>query len=146
MCSCGYHHKGFVVTHALGDIGTTLLPTFGYTLLVPLKERVLNKPSKEHNISSHQGLFQKITACVLCSNKRATKSSKGVQLLIFILIHIQIYLICNPETMSPLGYHHSGFVTAHALGHMICSYTLLIPMNQRVLNKPSKEHNISSCK
>ena len=57
MWSRGYHHKGFVVTHALEDFSTTLVPTLGYTLLVPLKERVFNKPSKEHNISSHQGLF-----------------------------------------------------------------------------------------
>ena len=43
------------------------------------------------------------------------------------------------KTMCPFGYHHSGFVATHALGHMMCSYTLLVPMNQRVLNKQSKE-------
>ena len=32
-------------------------------------------------------------------------------------------------------------VATHALGHMIYSYTLLVPMNQRVLNKQSKESN-----
>ena len=45
------------------------------------------------------------------------------------------------KTMCPPGYHHNGFVATHALGHMIYSYTLLVPMNQRVLNKLSKEHN-----
>ena len=35
-------------------------------------------------------------------------------------------------------------MATNASGHMICSYTLLISMNQRVLNKLSKEHNIIS--
>ena len=35
----------------------------------------------------------------------------------------------------------SGFVATHALGNMMYSYTLLVPMNQRVHNKQSKEHN-----
>ena len=48
--------------------------------------------------------------------------------------------------MCPLGYHHNGLVTTHALGHMMYGYTLLVPMNQRVLNKLSKEHNISGHK
>ena len=47
------------------------------------------------------------------------------------------------KTMCPPGYHHVGFVVTHALGHMIYGYTLLVLMNQRVLNKISKEHNIS---
>ena len=45
------------------------------------------------------------------------------------------------KTMCPPGYHDNGFVATHALGHMIYSYTLLVPMNQRVLNKQSKESN-----
>ena len=45
------------------------------------------------------------------------------------------------KTMSSPGYHRNGFVKTHALGHMMYGYTLLVPMNQRVLNKPSKEHN-----
>ena len=44
--------------------------------------------------------------------------------------------ICFP------GYHHNGFVEIYAFGHMMFRYTLLVPMNQRVLNKLSKEHNI----
>ena len=49
--------------------------------------------------------------------------------------------------MSSAGYHHNrGFVATHALGHMMNGYTFLVPMNQRVLNKPSKKHNISGHK
>ena len=50
------------------------------------------------------------------------------------------------ETMCPPGYHHNGFVATHALGHMLYGSTLLVPMNQRVLNKQSKERNISGHK
>ena len=39
------------------------------------------------------------------------------------------------KTMCPPGYHHNGFVATHALGHIMYGYTLLVPMNQRVLNK-----------
>ena len=38
------------------------------------------------------------------------------------------------KTMCPPGYHHNGFVATHALGHMMYGSTLLVPMNQRVLN------------
>ena len=48
-----------------------------------------------------------------------------------------IYVIM--KTMCPPGYHHNGFVATHALGHMMYGSTLLVPMNQRVLNKQSKE-------
>ena len=43
------------------------------------------------------------------------------------------------QTMCPPGYHHSRFVGTHALGQMTYGYTLLVPVNQRVLNKLSKE-------
>ena len=39
------------------------------------------------------------------------------------------------KTMCPPGYHHNGFVATHVLGNMMYGYTLLLPMNQRVLNK-----------
>ena len=55
-----------------------------------------------------------------------------------------IYVIM--KTMCPLGYHHSGFMATQALGHLMYGYTLLVPMNQRVLSKLSKEHNISGHK
>ena len=50
------------------------------------------------------------------------------------------------KTMYPLGYHHNGFVATHALGHMMYDYTFLVPLKQRVLNKLSKEHNMSGHK
>ena len=43
------------------------------------------------------------------------------------------------KTMCPPGYHHNSFVATHALGRMMYGYTLLVPTNQRVLNKQSKE-------
>ena len=46
-----------------------------------------------------------------------------------------IYVIM--KTMCPPGYHHNGFVATHALGHMMYGSTLLVPVNQRVLNKQS---------
>ena len=55
-----------------------------------------------------------------------------------------IYVIM--KTMCPPGYHHNGFVATHALGHMMYGSALLVPMNQRVLNKQSKERNISGHK
>ena len=48
------------------------------------------------------------------------------------------------KAMCPSGYHHNGFVANHILGYMMYGYTL--PVNQRVLNKLSKEHNISGNK
>ena len=48
--------------------------------------------------------------------------------------------MCHPAR------HHNGFVATHALGHMINGYTLVVPMNQRVLHKPSKKRNISGHK
>ena len=50
------------------------------------------------------------------------------------------------KTMCPPSYHCNSFATTHALGHMIYGYTLLVPMNQRALNKLSKERNISGRK
>ena len=50
------------------------------------------------------------------------------------------------KTMCPPGYHHNDFVATHALGLMVYGYTLLVPMNQSVVKKLSKEHNISGHK
>ena len=44
------------------------------------------------------------------------------------------------------GYHRNRFVTTHALVYMIYDYKLLVPMNQRVLNKLCKERHISGHK
>ena len=54
-----------------------------------------------------------------------------------------IYTYVIMKTMCPPSYHYNGFVATHALGHMMYDYTLLVPMNQRLLNKLSKEHNIN---
>ena len=53
-----------------------------------------------------------------------------------------MYISYHENNVLP-GYHHNGFVATHAFGHMMYSYTLLIPMNQKMLSKLSKEYNIS---
>ena len=40
--------------------------------------------------------------------------------------------------MCPPGYDHNGFVATHALGHMMCGYTLLIPINRIGVQTDSK--------
>ena len=50
------------------------------------------------------------------------------------------------KTIFPPGYHLNGFMATHALGRMMYGHTLLVPMNQRVFNKLSKEGNISGHK
>ena len=65
-----------------------------------------------------------------------------IYMYIYIYIYIYICVCVILKSMCPLGYHHNGFATTHALGHMMYGYTLLVPMNQRVLNK----HNISGHK
>ena len=48
MCLPGYHHDGFVATHALADM------IYSYTLLAPMSQRVLSKLSKERNTIGHK--------------------------------------------------------------------------------------------
>ena len=55
-----------------------------------------------------------------------------------------IYVIM--EKMWSPGYHRNGFVATLAFGHMMYGYTLLVPINQRVLNKLYKERNKSGHK
>ena len=50
------------------------------------------------------------------------------------------------KTMCPPGYHHNSFVVTHVFGLMMYGYILLVPLNQTVLNKLSKKHNIISHK
>ena len=50
------------------------------------------------------------------------------------------------KIMCPPGFYHNGFVATYAFGRMMYGYTLLVPMIQRVLNKLSKERNISDYK
>ena len=56
-------------------------------------------------------------------------------------MYIYTYVIL--KTMCPPSCHCDGFVATHALGHMMYGYTLLVPINQRLLNKLSKEHSKS---
>ena len=46
--------------------------------------------------------------------------------------------IYNHENSTPSSYHYNGFVAAHALGHIIWGYTLLVPINQ-MFNKLCKQ-------
>ena len=54
-----------------------------------------------------------------------------------------IYSEREYSTMCPPGYYQSanGYIVIHALGHMMYGYTLLVPVNQGVFNKSSKEYN-----
>ena len=66
-----------------------------------------------------------------------------IYIYIYIYMYIYIYIYVIVKTSRPPGYYHNGFVATHALGHLIYGYILLVPMNQRVLNKLSKGHNIT---
>ena len=66
------------------------------------------------------------------------------EFVIIFLVQLLIYVIM--KTMCPPGYHHNGFMATHAFGHVMYGYTLLVPTNQRVLNKLSKERIISGHK
>ena len=46
--------------------------------------------------------------------------------------NICIYIIM--KTMCPPGHHHNGFAATHALGHTNYGYTLLTPMNEKVMD------------
>ena len=48
------------------------------------------------------------------------------------------------KAICPSDFHRNSLVATHTIGHMMYCYTLLV--NQRVLNKLSKEHNISGNK
>ena len=65
--------------------------------------------------------------------------------MFIVLVLCLLYLYCTCGD-NPPGFPHNGFVANHALGNIMYGYTLLVPMNQRVLNKLSKEHNISDHK
>ena len=72
MCPPGYHHNGFVATHALGHM------MYGSTLLVPMSQRVLNKQTKERVFGSLVPAMWNRTSCAQvhelpqshCSDKR----------------------------------------------------------------------------
>ena len=66
-----------------------------------------------------------------------------IYILYIYIYYIYIYVCIYIKTMYPPCYHHNSFVATRALGHMMHGYTFLVSMNQRLLNKQSKEHNIS---
>ena len=56
------------------------------------------------------------------------------------------YGICNHENNVPSRLSSQWLCKTHALAQMMYSYTMLVPMNQIMLNKPSKEGNMSGHK
>ena len=48
LCPPGYHHNVFVATHTIGHM------IEGYRLLLLMNQRLLYKPVKERNVSSHK--------------------------------------------------------------------------------------------
>ena len=59
----------------------------------------------------------------------------------------QSCILCTfMKTLCPPSCHHNGFVATHALGHKMHVCIMLIPMNQKVINKPSEEDNVSGLK
>ena len=64
---------------------------------------------------------------------------------IYINIAIYIYITYN-ISHNEVIITVAGFVATHALGHMRYGYTFPVPMNQRMLNKLSKEGSISGHK
>ena len=72
------------------------------------------------------------------------QDERNIYIYIYEYVYSYIYVIM--KTMCPPGYHHNSFLATHALVHIMYSYTLLVPMNQRVLKKPPKESNESGNK
>ena len=54
--------------------------------------------------------------------------------------------VCNPENNVLYRLSPKWLVATNALGQIMHGYTLLVPVNERVLNKPNKERNISDHK
>ena len=82
MCHPGCHHNGFVATYALGHM------MYGYTLLAPMNQTVLNKLSKENNIKSIY-IYIYIYIYIVLSKLFYISSQFGkhyIQRLIFIII------------------------------------------------------------
>ena len=50
------------------------------------------------------------------------------------------------DECNVMCYHPSDFVGTQALGHVMYGYTLLVPMNQRVIKKLKKERIITGHK
>ena len=94
-------------------------------MLVPIIQRVLNKPSKWHNISS----------CKWSMTQRLLKSHRSKMYVTYMWSWKQ----CTLPVITTMALWH----LMHLGKHMIYGYMLLVPMIQRMLNKPSKECDIS---
>ena len=73
-----------------------------------------------------------------------------IYIYIYVYIYAYIYIICMYiyilYTIMRIyfpGYHPNNFAATLALRHILYSYSLLVPMNQSVLNKLRKQRNIS---
>ena len=95
ICPPRYHHNGFVATHALGYM------MYGYRLLIPVNQRVLNKLNKEYIVSGHK------------STTTHSVEQNGHNIYVII------------QTICPFGYHLDGLATTHALGHIMLSYSYI---------------------
>ena len=79
----------------------------------------------------------------LICNDRQIHTYIHLSISLSLSLSLSFYIYAIMKTVCPPGYHHNGFVTIHEHGHIMYGYTLLVPMNQRLLNKLSKERNIS---
>ena len=113
MCPSGYPHNGFVATHALDHI------MWGHIFLVAMNQKVVNKLNKQCNLNGQKSFT---THAVL----KSRKSKMGV-------IYMQSQKQCVPLVTT------SCFVATHTLGHMMYDCTLLVVINQRLLNKRGME-------
>ena len=97
----------------------------------------------------------KIMVCNYCiANCRkypvCSQTSMAFQAILFFFFFVTKNVLNRTlvimKTMCPPTYNHNDFAETHTLGHMMYSYTLLVPINQRVLKNLSKEHNVSGQK
>ena len=102
----------------------------------------LNKPCRR-NVTKKVQLHLTWWKCIYCRQCYCVHDTQSPQISQKQDEH-NMYNIM--KTIYLPGYHHNGFVATHALGYMMYGYTLPTQMNQGVLNKLSKEHNISSHK
>ena len=103
----------------------------GCTFLVPMMQRVHNKLSKDHIISGRKSSM----------THRVLKSHKSKMDVIYIYIYIWNHENNVPSRLLTQRLCGNSCIWAHDL-----RFNMLVPTNQRVLNKLSKECNISGHK
>ena len=133
MCPPGHHHNGFVEHSSF----------HWYQQCVTVHHVPVHELPQSHCGNNWGGtLLSRLHAIVAITGK----VGGYIVFIALPVIYIYIYIYAIIKTMCPPGYRHNGFVTTYALGHMMYGYTLLVPMNRRVLNKLSKEHKINGHK